>query len=71
MAECWPRLATAEDARVNKEVKCKLYVDGATNEIRSGAGVMLTSPESRKITLTICLKFKVSNNEAEYGAPIA
>ena len=48
-----------------------LYVDGASNNIRSRADMMLISPEVHKIQYAICFRFEVSNNEAEYEALIA
>ena len=47
-----------------------LYVDGASNNIRSRADMMLISPEAHKIHCAICFRFKASNNEAEYKALI-
>ncbi|XP_024028364.1 uncharacterized protein LOC112093682 [Morus notabilis] len=51
--------------------KWKIYVDGASSENGSGAGVLLISPEGYKITSVVRFKFKASNNEAEYEALIA
>ena len=48
-----------------------LYVDNASNDTRSGAGIMLISPEGHKIRCAIHFKFKVLNKEAEYKALIA
>ncbi|XP_024018687.1 uncharacterized protein LOC112090800 [Morus notabilis] len=50
--------------------KWRLYVDGASSENGSGAGVLLISPEGHKITSAVRFKFKASNNEAEYEALI-
>ncbi|XP_024019781.1 uncharacterized protein LOC112091140 [Morus notabilis] len=51
--------------------KWKLYVDGASSENGSRAGVLLISPKGHKITSAVRFKFKASNNEAEYEALIA
>ncbi|XP_024021322.1 uncharacterized protein LOC112091560 [Morus notabilis] len=51
--------------------KWRLYVDGASSENGSGAGVLLISPKGYKITSAVRFKFKVSNNEAEYETLIA
>ena len=48
-----------------------LYVDAASNDIGSGAGMMLISPEGHKIHCAIRFGFKVSNNKAKYEALIA
>ena len=48
-----------------------LYVDGASNENGSGAGMMLISPERDKIHCVLHFGFQVSNNKVEYEALIA
>ena len=48
-----------------------LYVDGASNENRAGAGMMLISPEGHKIHCALRFGFPPLNNEAEYEALIA
>ncbi|XP_024023680.1 uncharacterized protein LOC112092255 [Morus notabilis] len=63
-----PTLAAPGEVEV---VEWKLYVDGASSENGSGAGVLLISPEGHKITSAVRFKFKASNNEAEYEALIA
>ena len=45
-----------------------LYVDGASNDIRSRTGMMLISPKGNKIHYAIHFGFKASNNEVEYEA---
>ena len=45
-------------------------MDGASNDIGSGVGMMLISPEGHKILCAICFGFKESNNEAKYEALI-
>ena len=47
-----------------------LYVDGASNDIGFGAGIMLISPKGHKIHCALGFGFKASNNEAEYEALI-
>ena len=46
-------------------------MDGSSNDIGSGVGMMFISPEGHKIHCTICFGFKASNNEAKYSALIA
>ena len=48
-----------------------LYMDGASNENGSGAGMMLISLEGHKIHCALRFRFLASNNEAEYDALIA
>ncbi|XP_076890033.1 uncharacterized protein LOC143540988 [Bidens hawaiensis] len=48
-----------------------LYTDGASNEDRSEAGLILISPEGIELTYAIRLDFPSTNNEAEYEALLA
>ncbi|XP_024024509.1 uncharacterized protein LOC112092474 [Morus notabilis] len=49
----------------------KLYVDGSSNDNGSGAGLVLHTPESHKITSAVRFEFSASNNEAEYEVLLA
>jgi ribonuclease HI len=46
----------------------KLFVDGASNTMESGAGVVLISPEGLIMEQAVRLNFLPSNNESEYEA---
>ena len=46
----------------------KVYVDGATNQRRSGMGLVLVSAEKITIEKSLRLDFLATNNEAEYEA---
>ena len=46
----------------------KLFVDGASNAMGSGAGVVLISPEGLLMEQAVRLNFLASNNESEYEA---
>ncbi|XP_074327871.1 uncharacterized protein LOC141665789 [Apium graveolens] len=48
----------------------KLYVDGSSTAERSGAGLILISPEGFTIQQAITFAFKARNNQAEYEALI-
>ena len=48
-----------------------MYFDGASNHYGYGIGVLLIAPDVSHIPLAFKLRFKVSNNEAEYEACIA
>ena len=48
-----------------------LYVDDASNDNGSEAGMMLISLEGHKIHYAVRFGFKASNNKAEYEALIA
>ena len=62
----------AEDTKTTPDLPIwKLSVDEATNAQRSGAGLILTSPEGIDIEYALRFGFRGSNNEAEYEAVIA
>ncbi|KAL2237494.1 UNVERIFIED_CONTAM: Transposon Tf2-12 polyprotein [Sesamum indicum] len=48
-----------------------LHVDGSSTLTRSGAGIVLESPEGDKFEYAIKLEYPSSNNEAEYEALLA
>ncbi|KAM1310741.1 hypothetical protein ACFX2H_007258 [Malus domestica] len=48
-----------------------LYVDGSSNQHGCRAGLVLTTLDKVAIKYALCFKFKASNNDAEYEAPIA
>nr|GEU40701.1 hypothetical protein [Tanacetum cinerariifolium] len=48
-----------------------LFTDGLSCVDRSGAGLILTSPEAAEFTYALRFQFVASNNEAEYEALIA
>ncbi|GJZ45464.1 reverse transcriptase domain-containing protein [Tanacetum coccineum] len=49
----------------------KLYTDGASNEHRSGAGLILIDLEGAEYSYALQLNFANSNNDAEYEALLA
>nr|GFB74436.1 hypothetical protein [Tanacetum cinerariifolium] len=49
----------------------KLYIDGASNEHGSGAGLILIDPEGSKYSYALRLNFANSNNDAKYEALLA
>ncbi|XP_008222088.1 PREDICTED: uncharacterized protein LOC103322009 [Prunus mume] len=48
-----------------------LHVDGSVNQQGCGAGLMLTTPDGRKVEYALRFNFRTSNNEAEYEALLA
>ncbi|XP_027338057.1 uncharacterized protein LOC113851996 [Abrus precatorius] len=48
-----------------------LHVDGSSNQLGSGAGVILEGPNAFAIEQSIRFGFKASNNQAEYEALLA
>ena len=49
----------------------KVFVDGASNALGAGVGIIVTTPEGIKLEHSFRLGFKASNNEAEYEALLA
>ena len=48
-----------------------LYVDGSSNLLRSGARLILFSPEGDVAAYALRFEFSIINNEVEYKALIA
>jgi len=46
----------------------RVFVDGATNALGSGAGIIIISPKGICLEHSYRLGFRASNNEAEYEA---
>jgi ribonuclease HI len=46
-------------------------IDGSSTKEMSGAGVVLVSPEKEKFEYALQLRFRTTNNEAEYEALLA
>ena len=46
-------------------------MDGASNALGAGAGIVIISPEVIKLEHSFRLGFRVSNNKAEYEALLA
>ena len=49
-------------------VPWKVFVDGASNASRVGAGIVIITPEGIKLKHSFRLGFKASNNKAKYEA---
>uniref|UniRef100_A0A803Q8K4 RNase H type-1 domain-containing protein n=1 Tax=Cannabis sativa TaxID=3483 RepID=A0A803Q8K4_CANSA len=61
-----------EDPLVKNDTETwKLYVDEASNENGSGAGLIMMSPDNFKFHYTLRFQLDTSNNEAEYEALLA
>ncbi|XP_072067004.1 uncharacterized protein [Arachis hypogaea] len=50
---------------------CELYVDGSSNKVGSGAGMILVNQEGTQIEVSLKFEFLASNNQAKYEALIA
>ncbi|GJV46273.1 reverse transcriptase domain-containing protein [Tanacetum coccineum] len=59
-----------ENLRVKTDI-WKLYIDGASNEHGSRAGLILIDPEGAEYSYTLRLNFANSNNDAKYEALLA
>ena len=49
----------------------KVFMNGASNALRVGAGIVVITPEGIKLEHSFRLGFKASNNEVEYEALLA
>ena len=49
----------------------KVFVDGASNAMGVGAGIVIATPEGIRLEHSFRLGFRASNNEAEYEALLA
>ena len=49
----------------------RIFVDGSSNKNRSGAGIILISPEGHHFHSALRFGFEASNNEAKYEALLA
>ena len=56
----------------NEEVRMEknwvVYVNGSSTKKYGGAGVLLITPEGKKLNSSLRLKFRTTNNEVEYEA---
>jgi ribonuclease HI len=58
-------------AEAEMERKWVIYVDGSSTKKNGGAGVLLITPDGEELGSSLRLKFRTTNNEAEYEAVIA
>ena len=45
-----------------------IFVDGASNSTKSGAGIILENKEGTLVEVSLEMSFPTSNNQAEYEA---
>ena len=67
MAEFSPR----DEVEMVCHVGCRpwrVFVDGTSSAIRAGAGIVIVTPEEIRLEHFFKLRFRASNNEAEYEA---
>jgi ribonuclease HI len=53
------------------EKKWVIYVDGSSTKKRGGAGIVLFTPDGEKLSNSLKLEFKTTNNKAEFEAVVA
>ena len=51
---------------LQEPLPCRVHIDGAANQRRSGLGLVIISPEKIIIEKSLRLGFSATNNEAEY-----
>ncbi|GAV76909.1 RVT_3 domain-containing protein [Cephalotus follicularis] len=66
-----PTVCIEEDSSDNEKGLWKLSVDKSSCIFRSGAGLVLTSPDGWTLEYALRFGFKATNNEAEYEALIS
>ena len=49
----------------------RVFVDGASSAMRAGVEIVIITPERIRLEHSFRLRFKASNNEAEYEALLA
>ena len=59
-----------DQSEIAEDIKWNLFVDGASNEQGSGAGVVIITPRGRKLHYALRMEFAATNNDAEYEAVI-
>ena len=60
-----------EDKGAGESPIWSIYMDGSSNRLTGGAGIVLLSPEGDAIECMVRLDFPATNNESEYEALIA
>ena len=49
----------------------RVFVDGASSAMRAGVGIVIITPERIRLEHSFRLRFRASNNKAEYEALLA
>ena len=60
-----------ETKEIEIEKKWIIYVDGSSTKKNGGAGVLLITLDREELGSSLRVKFRITNNEAEYEAVIA
>ncbi|XP_074350084.1 uncharacterized protein LOC141689632 [Apium graveolens] len=63
-----PTMQSGEEKETSNDNSWTLYVDGSATAERSGAGLILSSPDGFTIQQAITFAFKATNNQDEYEA---
>ncbi|XP_072087220.1 uncharacterized protein [Arachis hypogaea] len=66
MADFW--VEVTGDSTEEVGIRWRLHVDGASNQMSGGAGIILEIPDGVIYEQSIKFEFPVSNNQAEYEA---
>ncbi|GJS89394.1 reverse transcriptase domain-containing protein [Tanacetum coccineum] len=66
-----PKLSKSKEKQMDEADTWKSYTDGASNDHRSGAGLILIDPEGMEYSYALWLNFGNSNNNTEYEALLA
>ncbi|GJT24024.1 reverse transcriptase domain-containing protein [Tanacetum coccineum] len=63
--------ADTKSTKTELSYKWKFFTNRAASSDGSGAGLMLTNPEGKEYTYSLCFGFEITNNEVEYEALLA
>ncbi|XP_075649737.1 uncharacterized protein LOC142620220 [Castanea sativa] len=70
IADFIAEFTVTEDQGAKEAPIWSIHIDGSSNKHAGGASMVLCTLEGDKIECMICLKFSITNNEAEYEALI-
>lgn len=66
-----PQAGPESSKTIESDIPWTLFVDSSSTNERSGAGIILRSPEGFTVQQALRFEFKATNNEAEYEALLA
>ena len=69
LADFLAEFSPKNEAEMVCQVECrpwKVFVVDASSAMRAGAGIVIITPEGIRLEHSFSLRFKASNNEAEY-----
>ena len=71
LADFVAEFSPKNEGEIIGHVECrpwKVFVDGASSTMKTGAGIVIITPEGLRLKHSFRLGFRASNNEAKYEA---